>query len=168
MSTIDTTGSSLKADTKPAALLEAALLLDNAEKTRNGANPGVASRNNITLTIAVDEGTANISATIPATMSIGGSGSITYTPNDYLGSVYTSFTAGGDVSATNRVAAFVQIAQLLSASEKAILPVEDQPNNVQVESSSEAGTITVTAALPVSFSIDASSGAVTISAIDYL
>lgn len=168
MSTIVTTGSSLAADTLPGAVLEAALLLDNAEKTRNGANPGVAAKNAISATVAVDEGTFNITASIPATMATTTAGAITYTPSDYLGSTYTSFTAGGAVTATNRVAAFVQVCQLLSAAEKAVTPIEDQPNNIQVESSSENGTITVTAALPVTFAIDATSGAVTITAIDYL
>jgi hypothetical protein len=63
--------------------------------------------------------------------------------------------------------AVVQVAAILSASEKAVQPAEDQPNNVQVESSSENGTITITATLPITTSI-ATTGEIGIVAIDYL
>lgn len=167
MSTITTTGSSLKSDTLPAALLEAALLVDAAEKSRNGANPGIAPKNNISINFGSDDGTCAIAATIPVDVTVGASGAITYSAKDYLGGTYTSFVAGGDVTATHRIAAFVQVAQLLSASEKNVQPVEDQPNNVQVESSSENGTITVSANLPVTATIDAN-GLVVFEAVDYL
>lgn len=167
MSTITTTGSSLKSDNLPAAVLEAALLLDSAEKTRNGANPGIQAKNNISINFGSDEGTCTIAATIPVDVTVGSSGAIQYAAKDYLGSTYTTFTAGGDVTAANRVAAFIQVAQLLSAAEKAVQPVEDQPNNITVESSSENGSITVAANLPVTATID-NSGNVTFAAVDYL
>lgn len=167
-SVIVTTGSSLKSDTKPAAVFEAALLVDAAEKARNGANTGIAPKNNVTVTIAADEGTAAIAATIPVSVLATAGGGITYTPTDYLGVAYTAFTAGGDVTASNVIAAFVQVAQLLSAAEKSISPVEDQPNNIQVDSSSETGTITISATLPVVSAIDPVSGSVTFTALDYL
>lgn len=167
MSVIITTGSTLKADTIPAALVEAALLVDAAEKARNGANPGITPKNNISLTFSSDDGTANIAATLPADISVGADGGVRYLPKDYLGGSYAVFTAGGAVTATSVMAAFVQVAQILSAAEKAIQPAEDQPNFVQVESSSETGTITVTAAVPFTSTIDAA-GALIITALDYL
>ncbi len=167
MSTITTTGSSLKSDTLPAALLEAALLLDSAEKTRNGANPGIAAKNNISINFGSDEGTCSIAATIPVDVTLSTAGAIQYAAKDYLGSTYTTFTAGGDVTASNRVAAFVQVAQILSAAEKAVTPVEDQPNNITVESSSETGSITIAANLPVTATIN-TAGAVEFVAVDYL
>lgn len=167
MSAIVTTGSSLKADTIPGALVEAALLVDAAEKARNGANPGITPKNNVSLTFSSDDGTANIAATIPADITVGSDGSVKYLAKDYLGGTYAAFTAGGAVTATSVMAAFVQVAQILSAAEKAIQPAEDQPNFIQVDSSSEAGTITVTAALPFTSTIDAS-GNLTIIALDYL
>jgi hypothetical protein len=166
MSTILTTASTLKSDNMPAALLEAALLVDAAEKARNGANPGVAPKNNLSVTFNSDDGTCLIAATIPADVTVS-SGGIQYAAKDYLGASYTSFTAGGDVTATNRIAAFVQVAQILSAAEKAVTPIEDQPNNVTVDSSSETGSITVAATLPVSSAID-TNGSVLFTAVDYL
>jgi hypothetical protein len=167
MSTIITTGSSLKADTKPAAVLEAALLLDAAEKSRNGANPGITPKNNVSITFSSDDGTAVLTATLPVDVTIGSDGSVSYAPKDYLGGSYAAFTAGGDVTATNRMAALVQVAQILSASEKAVQPAEDQPNFIQIESSSEAGTITIAAAMPITQTIDTAGNVVT-EALDYL
>ncbi len=167
MSVISLTGSSLKSSTIPSALLEAALLLDNAEKQRNGANPGVTPKNNVSITFSSDEGTVSIAATLPVTVSVTTTGGVDYEAKDYLGGTYAAFTPGGAVTATTRMAALSQIAQILSAAEKAIQPVEDQPNYIQVESSSEAGTITITANMPVQQAIDATGG-VSFTAIDYL
>lgn len=167
MSVINTTGSSLKSDTTPAAFLEAALLLDAAEKMRNGANPGIAPKSNLTITFSSDDGTANIAATLPCDGFTELDGSIKYTPKDYLGSAYSAFTAGGDITATNRMAALVQVGQLLSIGEKSVQPVEDQPNFIQIESSSETGSITIAATLPYS-SVISADGAVVITALDYL
>ena len=167
MSVISVTGSSLKSTNLPGAFLEAALFLDSAEKARNGANPGITPKNNVSITFSSDDGTANIAATLPVDVSQLSDGGVKYLPKDYLGGTYAAFTAGGDVTATSRMAAVAQIAQILSAAEKAIQPLEDQPNFIQVESSSENGTITVTAALPIVQTID-STGHITIAALDYL
>lgn len=167
MSVIVTTGSSLKSVNQPAALLEACLLLDATEKLRNGANPGVAPKNNMSITISSDDGVAQITASFPVAVSILADGGIKYAPTNYLGTGYAAFTPGGDVTSDTQMEAVSQIASILSASEKLVQPVEDQPNNVQVESSSEAGTITVTATLPISTTISAT-GQVVIVAIDYL
>lgn len=167
MSTIVTTGSSLKSTNLPAALFEAALFLDAAEKSRNGANPGLAPKNALSLTISSDEGLINISAVLPAEVTVGTGGTLIYNAKDYLGGTYSAFTAGGDLSATSRQDAVVQIAQMLSNAEKLIQPVEDQPNFVQLDSSSESGTITVTATLPYTTAI-LSAGSVEITSIDYL
>lgn len=167
MSSIVTTGSSLKSTNIPSALFEAALFLDSAEKSRNGANPGLAPKNALSLTISSDEGLINISAVLPAETTIGAGGTLIYNAKDYLGGTYSNFTAGGDLSAASRQDALVQIAQMLSNAEKLIQPAEDQPNFVQLESSSEAGTITVTATLPYTTAI-LTTGSVEVTAIDYL
>ena len=167
MSVISITGSSLKSTTLPGAFLEACLFLDSAEKARNGANPGITPKNNVSITFSSDDGTANIAATLPVDVSQLADGGVKYLPKDYLGGTYAAFTAGGDVTATSRMAAVSQIAQILSAAEKAIQPTEDQPNFIQVDSSSESGTITITAALPITQTID-SAGHITIAALDYL
>jgi hypothetical protein len=167
MSAIVTTGSSLKSSTQPAALLEACLYLDGAEKARNGANPGIAPKNNMSITISSDDGVAQITATLPVDVTVLADGGVKYGAKDYLGGAYAAFTAGGAVTSDTRMEAVVQVASILSATEKLVQPVEDQPNNVQVESSSENGTITITATLPITTSISAT-GEVQIVAIDYL
>jgi hypothetical protein len=167
MSIINVTGSSLKSTNMPGAFLEAALLLDSAEKTRNGANPGISPKNNISVTINSDEGTIAITAALPTTVTGLVDGGVKYLPKDYLGGTYATFTPGGDVTAVNHMDAFSQVAQILSAAEKAIQPVEDQPNFVQVESSSEAGTMTITATLPYTATI-LTTGHIEIAAVDYL
>jgi hypothetical protein len=167
MSVISTTGSSLKSTNQPSAFLEACLLLDGAEKLRNGANTGVAPKNNISVTFSSDEGVAQITATLPASISTTALGAIQYLPKDYLSGTYAVFTPGGDVTAVNMMEAVSQVASILAASEKAVTPIEDQPNFVQVESSSENGTITITATLPITVATSLN-GAVSITAIDYL
>jgi hypothetical protein len=166
MSAINTTGSSLKADTKASAFLEACLLLDNAEKARNSANPGIAPKNNVSVTFSSEEGLAQITIQLPAAPTSTGAG-LVYSPTDYLGGVYGAFTSGGDVTAVTIMSAVSQVAHILSAAEKAVQPVEDQPNNVQIESSSENGFITITATVPVTQSIDAD-GNIKFVALDYV
>ena len=168
MSAILTTGSSLKSATLPAALFESALLLDSAEKARNGANPGLAPKNNISIIVSSDEGTINISAALPSEVTIGAGGTLVFNAKDYLGGTYSAFTSGGDLAGvTSRQDAFTQIAQMLSSAEKLVQPVEDQPNFIQIDSSSESGLITVTATLPYNSAI-LSAGTVEITTLDYL
>jgi hypothetical protein len=166
MTAINTTGSSLKADTKAAAFLEACILLDVAEKTRNSANPGIAAKNNVSINFSSEDGVAAITVQLPSAPTSTASG-LVYTPTDYLGGAYGAFTAGGDVTATTAMAAVSQVASILSAAEKAVQPVEDQPNNIQIESSSETGFIVVTATVPVTQSIDAD-GNIKFVALDYV
>jgi hypothetical protein len=168
MSNFVSTGSSLKSTNLPAAMFEAALFLDNAEKARNGANPGLTPKSNIAVTVSSDEGIASITASLPADVSIDATtGSILYNAKDYLGGTYAVFTGGGDVVTASAMDAFVIIAQRLSMAEKLIQPAEDQPNFVQIESSSESGLITVTATLPYVGSI-LPTGQFQVTMIDYL
>ena len=167
MSLIVTTGSSFKSTNLPAAVFEAAVFLDNAEKTRNGANPGLAPKNNIQLTISSDEGIATITAVLPSEVSLDGTGSISYNAKDYLGGTYAAFTSGGDITVASAMDAFVVVAQKLSSAEKAVTPTEDQPNFIQIDSSSESGSITVTATLPYTGTILAN-GQLQVTMIDYL
>jgi hypothetical protein len=159
--------SALKSTNQPAAFLEICLLNDAAEKLRNGANPGVAAKNNVSVTVSSDEGVAQVTATLPTTVTSLSDGGIKYLAKDYLGGTYSTFAPGGDVTATLLQDALVQVASILAASEKGVLPVEDQPNNIQIDSSSENGTISITATIPVSTAID-SSGRIQIIAVDYL
>lgn len=167
MSSVVTTGSSLKSTNLPAAFLEAALFLDSAEKARNGANPGVSPKNFLTVTISSDEGLVTISASLPSEVKLGTDGSVIYNAKDYLSSAYSAFTPGGDITANTSMDAVVMLAQMLSTAEKAVQPQEDQPNYIQLDSSSENGTISVNATLPYRSTILAT-GTIEIIAVDYL
>ena len=167
MSVIVTTGSSLKSGNIPAAFFEAALFLDNCEKARNGANPGLAPKNNVSITISSDEGVVTIAAALPSEVSLDALSSISYNAKDYLGGTYAAFVPGGDITATTAMDALVAVAQRLSSAEKLVQPAEDQPNFIQIESSSEAGTITVTATLPYTAVILAT-GQLQVTMLDYL
>lgn len=161
-------GGTLKAVTEPAALFELARALDAAENARNGANPGLPPKRNITTTVSFDTGVIAIAASLPISTTIATNGTLNLTASDYLGAPYSDFAnGGGDLESTNLVAAFVEMSQMLSASEKAVQPVDDQPNNVEVTVDFESGTLTVSASLPFSTTTDAS-GFVVIQAADYL
>lgn len=163
------TGGALVSTTLPAALFEVSRLLISAENTRNAANSGVAAINNITANLSIDGGVASIAATIPIIATLSTSGVPTISAQNYLGSAYTGFIpgTGADVKSTNVIAAFVEIAQLLSATEKGVTPVENQPDNVQITYDLEASSATISANLPFSTTASAS-GNITIEALDYL
>lgn len=162
------TAGTLKATTLPSALFDAARALDAAENLRNGANPGLPPKRNIATTISLDTGTISIAATIPFNTSLGPAGQSILVPSDYLGAPYSDFIdGGGQLNSAHIIGAFVETAQTVAAAEKAIQPVEDQPNNVQIAVDFETQTITVSAELPFNTASEAD-GDVVIKAIDYL
>lgn len=162
------TDSDLESTTLPAALFEVSRLLIAAENTRNAANSGVAPINNITASLQIDGGVAAIAATLPITTGLSTTGQPVITAQNYLGSTYTTFApgTGGTLKSTNVIAAFLETAQLLAAAEKAVTPVENQPDNIQITYDLESSSATVSANLP--FSTDSIGGAITIEALDYL
>ena len=160
------TGSDLRSTNLPAALFEIARLLDAAENERNGANPGIAPKQNITTAIDFGTRTIAINASLPVQFAKGAAGVTMVEAVNYLGTPYGAFAPGGDTVAITIPGAFLEIAQMVSSAEKDVQPAEDQPNNVQVSIDMEAGTATVTATLPCD--TDASlTGEVIISAVDY-
>ncbi|WP_016951247.1 hypothetical protein [Anabaena sp. PCC 7108] len=169
MSTFDPgTAGTLKSTQVPQAFFEVCRALDAAENTRNGANPGLAPRRNLSTTVSFDTGTIAVAATIPIVTTIQTDGTIQISGSDYLGSTYSTFANGsGDLTSTNIVAAFLETASLLSAAEKAVTPVENQPNNIQIQIDVEAGNATVSGNLPFTTAA-AATGDVTVKAIDYL
>lgn len=163
------TGGSLKATNLPKALLEAAILLDQAENNRNGANPSLTPKQNITVSVDMGTRVAAVAATIPASFSTNENGAIVVDASDYLGASYSSFTpgTGGDLTSTDRPSALVEVAQKLASAEKAVTPVDDQPNNVTITFEQETQSITISASLPVTTSTDAD-GSLVVDAVDYL
>ena len=162
------TAGTLKSTQLPAAFFEVARALDAAENARNGANPGLLPRRNLSTTVSFDAGTIAIAATIPVTVSIQTNGSIDITATDYLSGSYSSFIGGGgDLKSDTLPEALLEISSLLAAEEKTVTPADAQPNNVQIQFDLETGSATITANLPFTTSA-ASTGDVTIHAIDYL
>lgn len=158
----------LKSTQLPSALFEICRALDAAENTRNGANPGLTPRRNISTTVSFDTGTIAVAATIPVTPSIGAGGLIQLTASDYLGAPYSDFAnGGGDLASDTLPEALLEMANLLAAAEKAVTPAENQPNNVQVQFDLETGSATISANMPFTTAA-AANGDVTVHAIDYL
>ena len=158
----------LKSTQLPSALFEVCRALDAAENTRNGANPGLAPRRNISTTVSFDTGLISVAATIPVTPSIGAGGLIQLTASDYLGAPYSTFAnGGGDLTSDTLPEALLEVANLLAAAEKAVTPAENQPNNVQISFDLETGSATISANMPFTTTA-ADNGDVTVHAIDYL
>jgi hypothetical protein len=152
----------------PAAFFEICRALDAAENARNGANPGLPPRRNLSTTVSFDTGTIAVAATLPITTNIQPNGSIDITASDYLGSAYSVFVGGdGDLKSDTLSEALLEMASILAAAEKAITPAENQPNNIQIQFDIETGSATISANLPFNTAA-APNGDVSIHAIDYL
>ncbi|MBE9215688.1 hypothetical protein IQ247_23985 [Plectonema cf. radiosum LEGE 06105] len=157
----------VKSTNIPAAFFEICRALDAAENARNGANPGLPPQRNISTTVSFDTGTIAVAATIPVTATVGADGVIQLTAVNYLGATYGAFVLDGDMTSDTLPEAMVEIATLLSNTEKSITPAENQPDNVQVQFDLETGSAVISANLPFT-SRSETDGAVTVIAIDYL
>ncbi|BAZ69145.1 hypothetical protein NIES4106_39160 [Fischerella sp. NIES-4106] len=132
MSTFDPgTSGTLKSTQIPSAFFEICRALDAAENSRNGANPGLTPRRNISTTVSFDTGTIAVAATLPITPNIATDGSVGIVASDYLGAPYSDFAnGGGDLVSDSLPEALLEMASLLAAAEKAVTPAENQPNNI--------------------------------------
>ncbi len=158
----------LKSTHLPQAVLELARYLDAAENSRNGANPGLTPRRNLSTNISLDTGTVAIAATFPIISAIQADGTDKISVTDYLSPVYSAFkNGGGTLKSTNLIAAFVEASNLLAAAEKAVTPTDDQPNNIFISIDKETQTITITANLPFTTNVT-EEGDFVVMAIDYL
>jgi hypothetical protein len=168
MSAYVSTGSSLSSDTKAGAFVEAVRLLNDAEATRNAANPGVTAKNNVTQIADFDGRTLNTTVSLPIVQTFDSNGKVVIAAQDYLGSTYSAFTVGtGDAKSTTKMGAVLEIAQILAAAEKAITPETDQPNNIQITYDFEALTANISATTPFTPSVG-TNGEITITALDYV
>ncbi|GAX42445.1 hypothetical protein NIES4075_34460 [Tolypothrix sp. NIES-4075] len=162
------TSGTLKSTQIPSAFFEICRALDAAENTRNGNNPGLPPRRNLSTTVSFDTGTISVAATLPITTSIESDGSIQIHALDYLGSTYSAFNGGGgDLNSDTLPEALLEAASFLAAVEKAVVPTENQPNNIQIQFDAETGSAVISANLPFT-TLAAANGDVTIHAIDYL
>ncbi len=95
------TSGTLKSTQIPAAFFEVCRSLDAAENVRNGSNPGLPPRRNLSTTVSFDTGTIAVAASIPITTSIQPNGSIDIVASDYLGATGAAGIQGlkGDTGA---------------------------------------------------------------------
>ncbi|NJL64897.1 MAG: hypothetical protein HC903_27705 [Methylacidiphilales bacterium] len=162
------TAGTLNSTQIPAAFFEVCRALDAAENLRNGSNPGLPPRRNLSTTVSFDTGTIAVAATLPVSVNVQTDGSIDITASDYLGATYSTFSGGGGTLKSDTLPeAFLELANILAAAEKAVTPADAQPNNIQIQFDIETGSATISANMP--FTTEAASdGDVTIHAIDYL
>ncbi|MEH2146255.1 hypothetical protein [Nostoc sp.] len=162
MSTFNNGGGTLKSTNKPAAFLEIAHLVNEVERAASTVDVAL---DNVTINYDTGARTAVISATLPVAGSISSSGQIVITSSNYLSGSIFNPGIGGDVKGANYPGAFLEVAQLLSASEKAITPTP--PNNITIAFDLEELTATITATLPIVPTLDGS-GKPVFTATDYL
>lgn len=162
MSTFNNGGGSLKSTTKPAAMLEIANLLANAEAAASTTDNPL---NSISVTFDLEAKLAQISATLPIGVAIGTAGNFYGGASNYIGVSAAYVPGNGDLKSIDLPAAFLEMAITVNIAEKAI--VTNPPNNVTVSLDLENSQATVTASLPISMSVNAS-GEIVSHAVDYL
>lgn len=163
------TGSSIVADFLAPAFVEAARILNQAEKARNAANTSQAPKNNVTMSASFEDDSFDINIALPIADSIDAvSGRIEIAPTDYLGSAYSAFTVGtGEAKSTNIMGVVMELAQKLSAAEKTVQPESDQPTNITIDVSLETRLATIVARIPFTPTIGLN-GEVTLTALNYV
>lgn len=163
MSTFNNTATGLQATTKPAALLELAVLLSECEKNASTTDNPL---NNIAITFDVEAGSAAIAATLPIIASLSQLGQIVVSAANYLGAEYVfNGNPNSDIRASHPPGAFLEMAQLVAVSEQAV--TINPPNNVTISMDLEGSTATITIALPFTVGTNAN-GQPVIVATDYL
>lgn len=168
MSAYTSTGSDLKSSTLAGAFVEVARLLNRQEKVRNAANTSQSAKNNVTMSADFDTDAYNIAISLPIAESTNTLGQLVSAPTDYLGGTYSAFVPGtGDAKSTLIQGAVLEIAQKLSAAEKAVTPESDQPTNITVEVSLETRLATITAQIPFVAAFG-TAGEVTLAALNYV
>jgi hypothetical protein len=161
------TDSDLSSTTLASAFVEACRKLNEAEITRNAANPSVTPKNNVTMSAAFDGKVFSIAVTLPYVPTLDSAGKYIADVTDYLGSTYTAFTVGtGDAKSTDLPSLVLEIAQKLAAAEKTVAEA-DRPNNVQIQLDDETGIATITGNIPFTAGIDGA-GVITLTALDYV
>lgn len=151
----------VKSTNIPAAFLELAHALDAAEKAASTPDTPI---NNITLTFDLAAGNVAMAATVPIRATLSSTGQVVLAASNYLGTA-VAFGDGSTLKTNNYPAAFLELAQIVNAAEQAI--VENPPNNVTLAFDLETQTATVTAALPINSTVDAT-GKIVFAATDYL
>ena len=161
-------GGSLVSTTLPGAMAELALNLHNAEQAISEAERPTS----VTITSDFDSQSLIVTASMPITQQSDASGNIVLVARDYLGQLSASGgngtfnNGGGQLQATNKAAAFLELANLLSAAELAV-PEDTRPNNVAMSADLEGLTADITITIPVTYVKDAT-GKIVMTAVDYI
>lgn len=145
--------------------MELGIKVNIAESAYNAANP-TRQKSNLTFTVSGEEKVAQINATLPVQQALN-LGVPSFAATDYLGNAYTAFNGGSILASTHVIAAFLECAHQVQALELAF-PENDRPNNVTIEYSSDAQSVTIACNLPVTESISSTDGAIKYTAVDYL
>jgi hypothetical protein len=162
------TGGDLKSVTQPAALFELARLLDAQERLKNGANPGIAPKKNVSVVADFGEGVCAVTAELPIAITLDATGKPIFDATDYLGLNYGEFVpgTGGTLKSTDVPSAFLELAQLVANAEN-LIPEADRPENVSITYDADTLVASVSCNLPITTAAD-SNGAVLVQAVDYL
>lgn len=149
MSVFNNGGGTLKSTNRPAALVELAHLLNEAERSASTVDNTI---ENIDITYGTNARVTTITASLPIGYSINGNGQPVLTATNYLGAA--PFNGGaGDLKSATLPAAFVELAHLVAKDEQAILPTP--VNNVTITTDLEGLTMAITANLPFIPTLDA-------------
>ncbi|KGF71620.1 hypothetical protein DO97_17465, partial [Neosynechococcus sphagnicola sy1] len=156
-----------------AAVIEVASKLQGHENSAIADDP--ASPSNLNVTFDTEPAECSITATIPITVTINPTaGRPTMVANKWILSsgtaAYTTFTKGdGDLDAPNLESAFVEaLVRLQIAEQEAIESNPDSPNNISITFDTDALEMSVTATLPMTFSVDGTTGAPVFVAAAYI
>ena len=157
--------SSIKSTNLPAAFVEVSILLNIAEKVRNGANPGVPAKQNMQVDADFDNGIYTIVGDLPIIRTLTTDGAVILRPTPYLGGVYDVFAPGdGDAKGDTLEEAIMEIASMVAAAEL-LVPEVDRPDNIQI--SFDEDSLNISATIPFNSAVTAT-GTVSCTAIDYL
>ena len=153
-------GGTLKSTTLEGIAMEAALLLQNAERAAQTATPE-AFPNNIAVSFFTGDNVIQVQAALPLSADFSNDGKVTFSAVDYLGS---PFTTDGDLKATTLPQAVLEIFQRLQNTEKS---QPDAGDKVQLSYATETNIATINAEFPIIFSV-ATDGTISVSANPYL
>jgi hypothetical protein len=156
----------LKSTTLPAALLEAAQILSEAEKTL------LTPIDNIQIAFDLEAGLATISAALPFTVSSPNASAIGIMPTDYAPVEDFDCASLGnllDAGITSPSVAMAKIAAAINSAEAAKQAAGETPDGVGVGLNGDFDTevLSVTASLPIVVTLDGSGKAV-ISVSNYI
>jgi hypothetical protein len=153
-------GGTLKSTTLEGIAMEAALLLQNAERAAIAATPE-AFPNNIAVSFFTGDNVIQVQAALPLSADFSNDGKVTFSAVDYLGS---PFTTDGDLKATTLPQAVLELFQRLQNTEKS---QPDAGDKVQLSYATETNIATINAEFPITFSV-APDGTISVSANPYL